>query len=93
VAQIQALVRPSDPLDELRCRLGSGHTQADQFWHTTLRNLAARFGVQGQPQQRRTLVDPRIHWAEASNLWQNVAIRRTRHMPVSLWQKLMQSFT
>jgi hypothetical protein len=93
VAQIQALVRPSDPLYELGCRLGFGHTRADQFWHATLRNLAARFGVHGQPQQRSTLIDPRIRWAEASNLWQNVAVRRTRHMPVSLGQRLMRSFT
>ena len=43
VAQIQALVRASDPLYELTFRLGVGHKMEDDFWMQTLRNLAAYF--------------------------------------------------
>lgn len=88
VAQVQALVRPSDPLYELGCRVGIGHRAEDAFWHGTLRNLAARFGVSGLVEQRTTLVDPRVQWAEAGSLWHNAAVRTTLHTPVRLVNRL-----
>jgi hypothetical protein len=65
VAQIQALIRANDPLYEMGCRVGVVHKAEDEFWHATLRSLAARFGVNGFPQQRNVLVDPRVQWREA----------------------------
>lgn len=73
--QIQALVRASDPLFELGCRFGVVHKNEDRFWHGTLKNLAADFGVSGQVQQRNSLVDPSVQWHEAKNIWHNAAIR------------------
>ena len=75
VAQIQALVRANDPLYELGCRLGLVHKAEDAFWRATLRNLAARFGVNGQPQQTTVLVDPRVRWSAVGNVWHNSGIR------------------
>ena len=75
VVQIQVLVRASDPLFELGCRFGVVHKNEDRFWHGTLQNLAKDFGVSGQVQQRNTLVDPRVQWQEARNIWHNAAIR------------------
>jgi hypothetical protein len=76
VAQIQALVRASDPMYELTFRLGLGHKMEDDFWMQTLRNLAAHFNALGaEPVYRRVLVDPRLQWGEAKNIWQNAAIR------------------
>jgi hypothetical protein len=75
VVQIQLLVRASDPLFELGCRFGVVHKNEDRFWHGTLQNLAQDFGVSGQVQQRNTLVDPRVQWQEARNIWHNAAIR------------------
>ena len=78
VAQIQALVRASDPMYELTFRLGVGHKMEDKFWMQTLRNLAAHFQAPGaEPEMRRVLIDPRIQWNEAKNIWQNAAIRTT----------------
>jgi hypothetical protein len=78
IAQIQALVRASDPLYELTFRLGIGHKMEDDFWMQTLRNLAAHFGAAGsEPELRKVLVDPRLQWSEAKNIWQNAAIRTT----------------
>ena len=76
VVQIQALIRASDPIYEMGCRLGVVHRTEDAFWHGTLANLAASFGVQGQAvSQQNTLVDPKMQWGQAGNIWQNAAIR------------------
>ncbi len=88
VAQVQALIRTMDPLYELSFRLGVGHKTEDDFWQTTLRNLAARFGVDGQPQMRTSLVDPRLQWSQAKNVWHNAAIRTAFYLPVALLKKL-----
>ena len=74
-AQIQALIRASDPLYELTFRLGLGHKMEDTFWKQTLRNLAARFGVKSEPTLDRVLVDSRLQWSAAKNIWQNAAVR------------------
>ncbi len=87
VAQNQVLVRASDPVFELGCRLGVVHKGEDAFWKGTLTNLAARFGVQGQAvEQKNVLVDNKVQWSEAGNIWHNAAIRTTLYMPV-YWAK------
>jgi hypothetical protein len=83
VAQIQALVRASDPIYEMGCRVGVAHKQEDAFWHGTLRALAARFGVNGVVQQRTTLVDPRMQWSAAGDIWHNAAVRTTLYAPIN----------
>lgn len=75
VAQIQALIRASDPLYELTLRLGLGHKMEDDFWRETLRKLAAHFGAQAAPVLTRVCVDSRVQWSEAGNIWHNAAIR------------------
>ena len=84
VAQIQVLIRATDPLTEATFRLGFGHRMEDAFWRTTLVNLAQHFGVRGQPTQQVTCVDPRVQWSEAKNLWHNSAIRSAFYTPVRL---------
>jgi hypothetical protein len=71
-------------------RLGIGHPGEDRFWQSTLRGLAARFGVNGEPQQRTVLVDPRLQWSEARNLWHNAAIRSALYMPVAIARKVLR---
>ncbi len=83
LAQVQALVRANDPMYEMSFRLGFGHKAEDKFWADTLRNLAQDFGVTGAVvEQKVTLVDPRVQWGEAGNIWHNAAIRTTLNMPV-----------
>lgn len=83
VAQAQALIRAMDPLIELMFRIGMGSAE-DDFWFSTLRSLATRFGVNGNPQLRTTLVDPRVQWSEAKNIWHNSVIRTALYMPAAL---------
>jgi hypothetical protein len=69
-------MRASDPFYELMFRLGFGHKMEDVFWFQTLRNLAAHFKAAGsEPGLKMVLVDPRMQWREAKNVWQNAAIR------------------
>jgi hypothetical protein len=75
-AQAQVLIRANDPLWEMIMRLG-GFKKEDTFWHATLKNLAADHGVHTHVQQQTTLVDPRLQWSEAKNIWYNAAIRST----------------
>ena len=88
IAQIQALIRANDPVYEMSFRLGFGHKAEDAFWHQTLRNLGAHFSRTGTVSQTNVLVDKRVQWSEARNVWQNAAIRTAVYMPVYLLKRL-----
>ena len=83
-AQIQLLVRANDPVYEMSFRLGFGHKAEDVFWHQTLNNLAAHFDTTGIITQHNVLVDKKVQWGEAKNIWQNAAIRTAIYMPIHL---------
>ena len=90
-AQVQALIRASDPLYELAFRLGFGHKSEDTFWEATLKNLARYLGVENpQPVLSSSLIDPRIQWREWGNVWQNAGIRSGLYMPVMLVKKIFK---
>jgi hypothetical protein len=77
VIKVQALIRASDPLYELMLRLGVGHKIEDRNWILTCQNLAARFGTQAITEMTQELIDPRMQWSEAKNIWKSAAIRTT----------------
>jgi hypothetical protein len=87
VVQAQLLIRANDPLWEIAFRLFASREE-DKFWHQTLRNLAAEFGVQGHVQQDTSLVDPRLQWSQAKNVWYNAAIRSALHAPAGLLRRI-----
>jgi hypothetical protein len=88
--QIQALVRASDPIYEIGCRIGLVHKMEDQFWHGTLKNLAADFGVEATAEQKTVLVDKKVLWSGAKNVWHNSAIRTGVYLPVHLTKRLLR---
>jgi len=74
-AQVQALVRASDPAYEIAFRLGL-LKEEDLFWKQTLVALADFFGVHGEePEMKIVLVDSKVQWAQAKNVWHNSAAR------------------
>lgn len=87
VIQIQALIHASDPLMELAFRLGFGHKAEDVFWQQTLSSLAEHFGVEN-PTQTNVMVDPRIQWKEAKNIWKNAGIRSGLMMPKIMLKRI-----
>lgn len=88
--RIVSLIRAGDPLFEIGARLGVIHRQEDDFWRQTLRNLAADFGVVGQPVELQSvLVDRRVRWTAAGNVWHNSAIRTTLYLPIHALRRLL----
>ena len=78
VAQVQVLVRANDPLWEISMRL-IGFQREDRFWLSTLERLSRHFGTAGQAEMTATVVDPRLQWSQAKNVWHNAAIRSTAY--------------
>jgi hypothetical protein len=77
--EVQALIRASDPLYELAMPIAV-HRQEDRFWAQTLRNVAARLGVDApEVTTRAVCVDRRRQWANAGNLRHNAGIRAALH--------------
>jgi hypothetical protein len=73
--EIKVLIRANDPIFEMGFRLGFAHKAEDQFWHSTLKNLAASYGVhQTMVSQEVICVDPRVQWSKIGNIRYNAAI-------------------
>jgi hypothetical protein len=73
-AQVQVLIRTSDPAWELAMRLFAFKFE-DAFWHATLANLAKFFNVmEASVEQRVVLLDPKLQWKKALNTWRNAAM-------------------
>jgi hypothetical protein len=77
VAQVQALIRASDPFYELTMPVT--HRKEDRFWRGTLRNLAHAFGVDAQPEMTSTLIDKKRQWSHWRNIKNNAAMRSMFH--------------
>lgn len=91
IVQIQPLIRAHDPLWELGLRIGFLHKVEDDFWRRTLTNLATHFGVENpHVTQSTTLVDSRLQWSEAKNIFRNAGIRSGLMMPIILLRRLLR---
>ena len=78
VAQCQVLMRAQDPLTEMGLTLG-GHRKEDRFWQDTMRALAARFGVEAEPETSVVCVDKKRQWGRAGNVRHSSAFRSSVH--------------
>lgn len=75
VAQCQSLCRPNDPLYDFFNRFLGASSQQDKIWIHVLVSLARHFNVDGQVSTSKVLVDPKVQWSQAKNIWHNAAIR------------------
>ena len=91
-AKIVCLVRASDPIYEIGARMGLVHKMEDSHWHRVLQNLAANFGVQGTVKQENILLDPRLQWSQAKNVWNNSAIHTALYLAASPFRWLAKKF-
>jgi hypothetical protein len=83
-AQVQVVVRASDPLYELGFRLGAGKAE-NIFWQHTLLALAAHFGEHFESVETHVVcLDPNVQWSQFWNIWQNAAIRTLLYREVTL---------
>lgn len=76
VAQVHGRERANDPLYEFGYRFLGGAKQQEKIWTHVLESLAEFHGVsQPNVQKQMALVDARVRWRNAGNLWQNAAVR------------------
>jgi len=78
IAQVQALERTSDPIDELAYMLGVNRMN-DRFWRDTLTNVGRAMGVM-EPAVDAVIVcvDPRRQWRRVANLRNSITLRTAR---------------
>lgn len=88
VVQIQSLARANDPIFELGFRFMGGSKQQERIWNHVLTGVAKHFEVSALVDTRKTLVDSRLQWAQAKNLWYNSAVRSVLYLPVRLIRRL-----
>jgi hypothetical protein len=82
-ARVQLLIRANDPFYDVMLPI-YGHRAEDAIWTHTLRALAAHLGASGgEVSVERILVDRHRNWSQASNIWQNAAIRSGIYMAVA----------
>jgi anti-anti-sigma factor len=90
-AQVQVLARASDPFYELAFRLAGSKLQ-DQIWTHVLTELAALLGTSGDMQMHKTLLDPKLQWKRAGNIWYNAQLRTLLYSPIALIRRISASF-
>jgi hypothetical protein len=91
VVQIQPILRASDPIYEMGVRVGFAFRMEDRFWHATLKNLAAYFGVKDSGvEQKNVVIDRRVQWSQSRNVWHNAAIRTAVYMPVHMVKRVLK---
>lgn len=73
IAQVQLLIRASDPLYELMMPLGL-HAMEDWHWRNTLRSLAAHFGSGEKVETRIVCVDPKRQWRNYRDIRHNALL-------------------
>jgi len=78
VAQIQSLARADDPIYEIGFRI-VGSSEQERIWTHVLKSLAAHFGVNEPVTLEKVLVDPKVQWSKAKNVWHNAGIRSVFH--------------
>ena len=79
VAQVQALERTSDPIDELGLMLGGGRMN-ERFWEDTLANVARAMGATDPAVVSEAVcIDKRRQWRRAANLRNSITLRTMRH--------------
>jgi hypothetical protein len=82
-AQVQVVLRASDPLYELGFRLGASKAE-DVFWQHTLVALASHFGIHELVETQIICIDPKVQWSQFWNIWHNAAIRTLLYYMVKL---------
>ncbi len=88
VVQIQSLARANDPIFELGFRFMGGAKQQERIWHHVLTGVAKHYSKDAPVQMNRALVDGKLQWSQARNLWYNSAIRSILYTPVRVVRRV-----
>jgi hypothetical protein len=72
-AQVQPMVRASDPLYEIFYRFFGSSQQQDKTWTHVLTALAKHLGVEAKVEAKKEIIDPKIQWGKWTNIFKNAA--------------------
>jgi len=73
-AQVELLIRPSDPIYELAF-LAFASRKEDRMWQHTLKAVAHHFGIEAEVETEVVCLDKKRQWRQSKNIWHNAAIR------------------
>jgi hypothetical protein len=90
-AQVQVMARAGDPLYELAFRLAGSKLQ-DGIWTHVLMALAAELGTSGEVKMDKALLDPKLQWGRAWNIWYNAQLRTLLSSPIKLLGSINKCF-
>ncbi len=90
-AQVQVLARAGDPLYELAFRLAGSKLQ-DGIWTYVLTALAEQLGTSGDVKMDKTLLDHKLQWGRAWNIWYNAQLRTLLYSPITLLRSINKRF-
>ena len=90
-AQVQVMARAGDPLYELAFLLAGSKLQ-DEIWTHVLTALAAELGTSGEVNMDKKLLDPKLQWRRASNIWYNAQLRTLLYTPIKLLASINKWF-
>lgn len=79
MAEVEAVLRASDPLYEIGMALG-GHWYENRFWKATLVALARYFDVKTTPSMSMECLDSRRKWRNATNIVHNALLHTTFYL-------------
>jgi anti-anti-sigma factor len=81
-AQVEVMARAGDPLYELAFRFAGSKLQ-DQIWTHVLTALARKLGTSAEVEMHKTLLDPKLQWERAWNIWYNAQLRTLLYTPIA----------
>jgi hypothetical protein len=73
---------------EFGFRFMGGSKQQEKIWNHVLTGLAEHYGLTSQVETQKSLVDNRIQWAQAKNVWFNAALRSLVNLPIRLARRV-----
>jgi hypothetical protein len=71
-------------------RFMGGSKQQERIWNSVLTRLAEHYGVTTQVETRKTLVDNRIQWSQAKNVWYNSELRSMVDLPIRMTRRVFK---
>jgi anti-anti-sigma factor len=90
-AQVEVMARAGDPLYELAFRFAGSKLQ-DQIWTHVLMALARKLSTSGEVEMQKTLLDPKLQWDRAWNIWYNAQLRTLLYTPIALLRGIAARF-
>jgi hypothetical protein len=87
LANVEVIMRASDPLYELGMPLG-GHRHENRFWKASLVALAKSFGVEAEPDMVMECLDPRRKWRNATNIVHNAFLHTITYLVARPFRRL-----